>query len=525
MSGSSRESTRESTGSIRMDDSSRQWSERLPVMLGPGRQKGPAFSSKQISRRTSVAHEGSPMAGPVAGPRTSHIGVGRLASDASWETVCTESGEAAAPMPLPNRHALKALILGSLLVDAVQTCLEADHDFGLLDNAFHYTVIVIWFLETCLKVYCNGLMNYMKTLTTAFELFVLSLAVLEAWVVPYVSAQWPDVLVLILYYSRLFRLVRVVCLVQELRVLISGLLQAIKQLVWVISLITLVNYVLAVIASRMVGSHCDEAYAFWDECEDMFGSIPKSMISLLELMTLDMQAVRPLMQGNPFSLLLLVLFFMVTSFGLLNILTGVVVDTVLEASADSKQKLDKQRALEKQDHLQNLRGILIEILQDYELDGNDVINLNEFLDGCRRLDVQTLLQDAGIPVFNKALARRLFHVLDPDGVGEISIGAFVERTSNLVNEGRLSPQDHTLLLMDVRVMHSHIARLEKSQALLHRKMDQVIRPAEFPDQQSNSVRTSLAPALISDQRRRCSSAPSSPRLKSCRGDCEPILGI
>lgn len=509
--------------------------DRLPVMLGSDRRRGrasgiheggsrsagraAAFSHKHFSRASRIHEEGL----RSTGRGMSQIGLqmssmASMRSDLSWDMEESfESEELSTSMRLVNSFSLKAVILGSLLVNALQTGVEADREIGLLGNVLQYAVTVIWLLEACLKVYTHGPRRYLRTFTMAFELISLCLAILEVCIVPYAFAQWPEVssrLVTALFYSRLFRLARVAFIIGELQVMISGLVLAIKQLVWVIALISLVLYALAVVASRMVGHDCDEGYLFWEECEDMFGSTPKSMISLLELMTLDMQAVRPLLQGNPLTVLMLGFFFMVTSFGLLNIITGVVVDTILAASADTKKELDELGAIRKQEDLENLRGILRQILKDEDLKDDDQITLHEFLGGCRRVDVQALLQNAGIPVFNKALARRLFQVLDSDGAGEISIDAFMARTSNLLNEGRLSLQDHTLLLMDVRLIHRHVACLEKSQALLHRKIDQVIRPDQVRDQQSNPVPKSLAPALISGAGRRSSSEPAASRVNS-----------
>lgn len=472
------------------------------------------FQSSATNRSSSATHEG----GNGSGRRALRLStMSAMPSDASWLHEASEDKEDHVQVYGLSSRLFKVVVLWSLLALAIQTGLEVDLETGSVGIIIQYSITVIWILEACVKAYCAGVKEYLKTFTTPLELLSLCLAVLEAWIVPHALAQWPEVqraLVIGLYYSRLLRLLRVIFLLQELRLLISGLIIAIKQLVWVIILITLVIYGLAVIVSRMVGQDCSGAYAFWDECEDMFGSLPKSMISLLEMMTLDMQAVRPLLQGNPLSVLLLSFFFMVTSFGLLNIITGVVVDTVLAASADGQEAIAEQKAIQKQDDLENLRGILTEILQDDDLKRDDQISLHEFLDGCRRPDVQVLLRDAGIPVVNKTLARSLFLVLDSDGVGEISIDDFMERTSNLLNEGRHSPQDHTLLLMDIRLLHRHIVRLERSQALLHRKIDQVLRPADLPEQQSNAVRTSLSPFLISGQDRRCSSAPPSTRLNA-----------
>ncbi len=120
---------------------------------------------------------------------------------------------------------------------------------------------------------------------------------------------------------RILRVLRLVSVVPQMRKVVEALLHAIPGLGSISSLLLLVFYVGAVMATRMFG----EAFPEW------FGSIGASMYSLFQIMTLEswsMGIVRPVMEVFDWAWAFFVPFILLTSFAVLNLFIAVIVDAM-----------------------------------------------------------------------------------------------------------------------------------------------------------------------------------------------------
>ena len=120
---------------------------------------------------------------------------------------------------------------------------------------------------------------------------------------------------------RILRVLRLVSVVPQMRKVVEALLHAIPGLGSISSLLLLVFYVGAVMATRMFG----EAFPEW------FGSVGASMYSLFQIMTLEswsMGIVRPVMETFDWAWAFFVPFILLTSFAVLNLFIAVIVDAM-----------------------------------------------------------------------------------------------------------------------------------------------------------------------------------------------------
>ena len=120
---------------------------------------------------------------------------------------------------------------------------------------------------------------------------------------------------------RILRVLRLVSVVPQMRKVVEALLHAIPGLGSISSLLLLVFYVGAVMATRMFG----EAFPEW------FGSVGESMYSLFQIMTLEswsMGIVRPVMETFDWAWAFFVPFILLTSFAVLNLFIAVIVDAM-----------------------------------------------------------------------------------------------------------------------------------------------------------------------------------------------------
>ncbi|WP_296763422.1 ion transporter [Sediminimonas sp.] len=120
---------------------------------------------------------------------------------------------------------------------------------------------------------------------------------------------------------RILRVLRLISAVPAMRRVVGALVTSIPGIGSILGLLLLVFYIFAVIATKMFGA----AFPEW------FGTIGASLYSLFQIMTLEswsMGIVRPVMEVYPLAWAYFVPFILVTSFTVLNLFIGIVVDAI-----------------------------------------------------------------------------------------------------------------------------------------------------------------------------------------------------
>ncbi|WP_105169638.1 ion transporter [Pseudoalteromonas sp. T1lg23B] len=131
---------------------------------------------------------------------------------------------------------------------------------------------------------------------------------------------------------RVFRVLRMVSVVPELRILINSLLKAMPQLGYVILLMFIIFYIYAAIGS----------FVFKDINPKLWGDIAISMLTLFRIMTFEdwTDIQYETMEVYPMSWIFYLTFIFFTAFAFLNMVIGIVVN-VME---DERSKLRKEKA-------------------------------------------------------------------------------------------------------------------------------------------------------------------------------------
>mmetsp|Transcript_132281 Transcript_132281/g.300608 ORF Transcript_132281/g.300608 Transcript_132281/m.300608 type:complete len:502 (-) Transcript_132281:260-1765(-) len=161
---------------------------------------------------------------------------------------------------------------------------------------------------------------------------------------------------------KLLRLVRLVRLFRQLYIIVAGFWSAMKPLMWTSFLLFVLSYTVAILLTMTVG-HNDELYSdFHVDCEEaigpeacdpfvdrrrFFGTIARSMFSLFQVMTGDSwtSIARPVVEGpQPHMLLVFLPFIFLTTFGLLNILIGVLCEHAALVEAEDVAREERIRA-------------------------------------------------------------------------------------------------------------------------------------------------------------------------------------
>ena len=120
---------------------------------------------------------------------------------------------------------------------------------------------------------------------------------------------------------RIFRLLKALAEFPELQILVSSMLKAIPSMSWALLLLFIIFYIFGVFGSTLYGETFPE----------LFGNIGGSIFTLFQVMTFESWATavaRPIMEMHPYSWVYFLVFILLTSITLLNVMVGIVVEAV-----------------------------------------------------------------------------------------------------------------------------------------------------------------------------------------------------
>jgi len=120
-----------------------------------------------------------------------------------------------------------------------------------------------------------------------------------------------------------------------MRKVTQALFSAIPGILSVGSIILLIFYVSAVLSTNFFGA----TFELW------FGNVGRSMFTLFQIMTLEswsMGIVRPVMESFTWAWAFFVPFILVTSFAVLNLFIGIIVDAMQTQSAEESKVLREE---------------------------------------------------------------------------------------------------------------------------------------------------------------------------------------
>lgn len=123
---------------------------------------------------------------------------------------------------------------------------------------------------------------------------------------------------------RILRVLRVISVAPSLRRVVEGFVTALPGMGSVFVLMAIIFYIGSVIATKLFAASFPE----W------FGSLPESGYTLFQVMTLEswsMGIVRPVMEVYPYAWAFFVPFIMVTTFAVVNLLVGLIVNSMQDA--------------------------------------------------------------------------------------------------------------------------------------------------------------------------------------------------
>jgi len=340
----------------------------------------------------------------------------------------------------------------------------------------------------CDRLRYSAILRYFCDGWNILDFFLVGVAILDAWV-PHILGLFGmdtniDIKMMsvlrIVRLMRLVRLLRLLRIFKELWLLVNGFIEALRVLTWIFVLLGMIIYCSAILTTLSIGDSCEEEFPHFASCDEMFGGVFKSMYTLFQVLTLEswsMAVVRPVMKTFPIAVPFFIAFLFLTSFGLMNIVVGVIVENTLQAAAQNEEKINKRRANEAQKNLEALR----EIFEEADEDGSGTVDKEEFRNIIKKPEVEAQFRQLELPTSE---AEELFDILDEDKTGELDIKTFVEGAFKL--KGAAKAKDLMGVVVSTRSVARRVDKIEE------RLADVYPLVKTLPDIIEKSVKEALA---------------------------------
>ena len=223
------------------------------------------------------------------------------------------------------RYSILAIILLNAVTLGMETSPIIMEKYGKILSLVDNVCLTIFVIELILKLFAVGL-RFFKDPWNLFDFFVISISLAP------ISEGFS-----VLRALRILRVLRALSFAPRLRRTIEGFVSALPGMSSVIILMAIIFYIGAVIATKLFASE----FPIW------FGSIGKSLYSLFQIMTLEswsMGIVRPVMEVYPYAWMFFVPFILITSFAVVNVLVGLIVNSMHDAhSEEANEATDAYR--------------------------------------------------------------------------------------------------------------------------------------------------------------------------------------
>eukprot|EP00747_Dinoflagellata_sp_TGD_P038907 gnl/TRDRNA2_/TRDRNA2_139950_c1_seq1.p1 gnl/TRDRNA2_/TRDRNA2_139950_c1~~gnl/TRDRNA2_/TRDRNA2_139950_c1_seq1.p1 ORF type:complete len:374 (-),score=69.36 gnl/TRDRNA2_/TRDRNA2_139950_c1_seq1:11-1132(-) len=280
----------------------------------------------------------------------------------------------------------------------------------------------------------------------------------------------------LLRIGRIIRILRVLHILTELRALVMSLLMTVKAFFWAVLLLFGMIYVFGVyitqltldyrLSKRESGENTSEAY---DSLQTSFGSLDRTILSLYKALSGGIDwgdLADPLISEiSPFIGFVFVIFVAFTMLAMMNVVTGVFVDTALQRAREEKEITLVSQA----------RKLFATL--DQSNDG--VIHFSEFERHMGTQEMQKLLREIDV---DPSEARCLFEILDMNGEGSIDGEEFLSGCVRL--QGPAKALDLCLVTRETRrmferfqrrgaAMEAHLQRISSTRAQMEQHISEI----------------------------------------------------
>jgi len=262
---------------------------------------------------------------------------------------------------------------------------------------------------------------------------------------------------------------------RELWLIMAGMADTCKTLIWVLGLLLLLMWVLAILFTVAIG-HNDSLIAQVDysdsdwELKEYWGTVVKSLFTLFQVITLDswsQSVVWPLVRKYPVFIIPFVFFLCIAVICLLNLIAGVVVESTLTSARANEEREDK----EQQRTYAKVMDSLEQMFHEADDDGNGWLDRVELANMLKLTRVRDRLRMLEIPLRE---LDKLYCLLERDGEG-VKIDKFFRGCSRLRGPAMACDLYHmdVDLQRHIKQTNSFTGDMQKNNQILGKLLDLV----------------------------------------------------
>ncbi|WP_299747460.1 ion transporter [uncultured Tateyamaria sp.] len=246
---------------------------------------------------------------------------GFIVAKADWNQTGAIASIRARTQAILDSTLIDNFILGVILFNAVvaglQTIAPVVTVAGPLFPKLDTLCLSIFVVEITAKLFARG-RDFFRKSWNIFDFIIIGTSL-----IPGSSG------LSVLRALRILRLFRVLSVAPSLRRVVEGLFSALPGMASVFVLMAMMFYIGSVMATTLFG----DAFPEW------FGDLGRSGYTLFQIMTLEswsMGIVRPVMEVYPYAWMFFVPFILVTSFAVVNLLVGLIVNSMQTAYSEEE---------------------------------------------------------------------------------------------------------------------------------------------------------------------------------------------
>jgi voltage-gated sodium channel len=202
-----------------------------------------------------------------------------------------------------------SLIIINAVILGLETSRSAMASFGRVLEVLDHLILAVFVIEIAARIAVHRL-DFFRDPWSVFDFLVVGIALVPA------TETFS-----VLRALRILRVLRLVTAIPTLRRVVAGLLASLPGMGSIVFLIALLYYVFAVMGAKLFGETNPE----------LFGSLGSALFTLFTVMTLEGWVdgvTKPIMEHHPFAWIFFFVFIVVTTFMVLNLFIGVVVNAM-----------------------------------------------------------------------------------------------------------------------------------------------------------------------------------------------------
>lgn len=332
--------------------------------------------------------------------------------------------------------------------------------------------LVIYIVELGLRFFALGCVC-LRDKWVKLDVMLVSLGVLNSWIFEPAMSEAPHEMsmIMLLRTCRLMRLAKTARLLARIRdfwMLIRGLMTSISMMAYIFAVLGVVLYCFTSLGIELITKHSlnENDPEFRLHVDTYFASIPKTMLTLVQFVTMDDLATiyRPLCEKDPWLTLYFIALILVVSVLTMNLVLAITLSTTLDSN---QRELDAKQSSQESDwgsFIANLKDMFNRLDEDK----SGQLSLEEFLEVDIK-DQQLLCQALELNT-----PQEIFKQLDNEKTGEVCINKFFDCILDKVlthGDVSLKRTERQVETMHWRLKETFAAQNELTQSMKRMTLD------------------------------------------------------